>query len=280
LLTSSCLKLINTGLILLRGGIMDFEKMLGSMLGGFMGTNPTSGTSATKQSSGTGLMAQLKRGLASPQGMMAAAGIAFGAFEAYQKSQSGNQAGTGTTAPPPLPGMPPAPSASVAPPVPGMPPAPSASVAPPVPGMPPAPSASVAPPVPGMPPVPSASVAPPVPSATPGASDSVRLIQAMIGAAYADGHMDDDERSKIISKVEESGISDEERQWLNNEMDNPRSIAELTAGVNDHRMKTMIYGLSYAAIIEDSSEETAYLNNLAAALGLTAEDTQSLKESF
>jgi uncharacterized membrane protein YebE (DUF533 family) len=257
--------LINTGLILLRGGIMDFEKMLGSMLGGFMGTNPTSGTSATKQSSGTGLMAQLKRGLASPQGMMAAAGIAFGAFEAYQKSQSGNQAGTGTTAPPPLPGMPPAPSASVAPPVPGMPPAPSASVAPPVPGMPPAPSASVA---------------PPVPSATPGASDSVRLIQAMIGAAYADGHMDDDERSKIISKVEESGISDEERQWLNNEMDNPRSIAELTAGVNDHRMKTMIYGLSYAAIIEDSSEETAYLNNLAAALGLTAEDTQSLKESF
>ena len=234
---------------------MNFEKMLGSMLGGFMGTNKKAGSGSNKQSADTGIMSQLKKGLTSKVGLMAAAGAAFGAFEMYQKSQQGNKAAPGAAAPPPVPGMPPAPSASAAP--------------PPVPGMPPAPSASAAPP-----PVPD------IPQAQETGSDSVKLIQAMIGAAYADGHMDDDERAKIVSKVEESGVTDEERQWLNNEMSNPRSIEELTAGVNDHTLKTMLYSLSYAAIVEDSAEETAYLNNLAGALGLSAEETQSLKDSF
>jgi len=286
---------------------MNFEKMLGSLLGNFLGgssskktgggasglmssitgggagglmssitggvTGNTAGnTTGNKQgqnqsNSGSGIMNQLKKGLTSPAGMMAAAGAAFGAFEAFQRSQQGTQNEKGAATAPPVPGAPPVPSAAMPP--------------PPVPGAPPVPSAATPPPpVPGAPPVPSAATPPPpVPDVNSG-TEAVKLIQSMIAAAWSDGHMDDDERSKILSKVKEAGISSEEEEWINNEMDNPKSIDQLVGGVTDHRLKTMIYGLSFAAIEEDSAEETEYLSKLAGSLGLTEEETNTLKNSF
>ena len=233
---------------------MNFEKMLGSMVGSFL-TGSKSNKERSSTGSSSGIMSQIQRGLTSPQGLMAAAGLAFGAFEAYQRTQKGADAG-------------------------------QSPLTSPAPGVPMPSSSATPPPVPGAPPVPSAVTPPPIPGApvadSPQADDSqaVTLIQAMIAAAWADGHMDDDERNRILSKAKECGVSSDEEQWLIHEIQNPRSIVELTAGVSDHAFKTMIYGLSYAAIEEDSAEETQYLNNLASALGLSDDETRTLKDSF
>ncbi len=91
------------------------------------------------------------------------------------------------------------------------------------------------------------------------------MIRAMIQAAKADGEIDADERRKIMDHLGDA--SDEEIAFVEAELDRPLDPAGLAqaAGMS---MREQVYATSLMAIRVDSPAEQAYLDGLAAALGL------------
>jgi uncharacterized membrane protein YebE (DUF533 family) len=94
------------------------------------------------------------------------------------------------------------------------------------------------------------------------------IVKAMINAAKADGRIDEAERDRIIGKLEEGGISDEERRFVDEEMRKPIDIDSLARAASNQQVATQIYAASLLAIEVDTDQERRYLQDLAAALGL------------
>lgn len=94
------------------------------------------------------------------------------------------------------------------------------------------------------------------------------MIRAMIQAAKADGEIDAEERETILSKL--GDISPEERAFVEAEMAKPVDIPALAQDTGD-AMKAQVYATSLMAIRVDKASEAAYLDGLAAALGLSEE---------
>ncbi len=95
------------------------------------------------------------------------------------------------------------------------------------------------------------------------------ILKAMINAAKADGHIDDDEMNKIVGKAKEDGLSDEEQSFIMEEINKPMDTAGLIAAVSDPQVAAQIYTASLLAIVVDTDEERAYLKELATGLGLS-----------
>jgi uncharacterized membrane protein YebE (DUF533 family) len=141
--------------------------------------------------------------------------------------------------------------------------------APPAGGTPPPPPANdpAATPQTGMPP-------PPPPPASPDRqADAIVLIRAMIAAAQSDGRIDDDERSRIMRAA--TGLSQEERAFLDRELASPHSIEQLAAASRPE-IATEIYAAASHAIVADGDAERAWLYRLADALHLDAATRQTL----
>jgi uncharacterized membrane protein YebE (DUF533 family) len=96
----------------------------------------------------------------------------------------------------------------------------------------------------------------------------VLLVRAMIAAAAADGQIDAEERGRIMARFEGTGISEEERQFLQRELDAPAGIEELAAAASSPDQALQVYAASLMAITVDSPEEASYLARLAARLRL------------
>jgi uncharacterized membrane protein YebE (DUF533 family) len=94
------------------------------------------------------------------------------------------------------------------------------------------------------------------------------MIRAMIQAAKADGEIDAQEREKILSHL--GDISPEERAFVEAEIRKPVDIMALAEDTGD-AMKAQVYAMSLMAIRVDKASEAAYLDGLAAALGLSHE---------
>jgi uncharacterized membrane protein YebE (DUF533 family) len=94
------------------------------------------------------------------------------------------------------------------------------------------------------------------------------IVKAMINAAKADGRIDDAERDRIVGKLEEGGISAEERRFVEQEMRKPIDIDGLARAVPNKQVATQVYAASLLAIEVDTDQERRYLQDLAAALGL------------
>jgi uncharacterized membrane protein YebE (DUF533 family) len=97
---------------------------------------------------------------------------------------------------------------------------------------------------------------------------ALTLIRAMIAAANADGHIDDDERKKIADKLALSGIGAEAEQFLNGELQKPLSIDELVAAAHSDAQKLELYTASRLTIDPDTRVERGYLDLLAGRLKL------------
>lgn len=91
------------------------------------------------------------------------------------------------------------------------------------------------------------------------------MIRAMIEAAKADGAIDAAEMARITAYLADS--SDEERAYVEAAMQAPADMAGLVADVSDE-MKARVYGASRMVMVADTEAEKAYLEELAAALGL------------
>jgi uncharacterized membrane protein YebE (DUF533 family) len=119
----------------------------------------------------------------------------------------------------------------------------------------------------------STSAPPPPPPAGPMSTsdrgeDAVLLIRAMIASAAADGYIDANERQNIINKLKSVDLSDEELEFIKEELASPCSIEEIAAQVKSPDMAREVYTVSLMAIEMDTEEERRYLDILAEQLKL------------
>ena len=239
--------------------MIDAERLLGKVLAGAMQGKVKKGKKRKRSSDN--LVGSLVGGLASGKGLITAIGLGVGAYEIFRQSSA--SAGGGVAGGTPRPAAPPPP-----PPRPGVPPA--------APMPPPLPSQNAAP----VPPVPE-------PIAASGTVEkrsnqeqelAILLIRVMVAAAHADGRLDEQEEQRILEKLQEQGLSREERLFLLQELHAPKGIAELTAGLNGPMIAQTMYSLAVSTIVVDTVEERQWLDQLAAALSLSPAMQQFIEQ--
>jgi uncharacterized membrane protein YebE (DUF533 family) len=93
------------------------------------------------------------------------------------------------------------------------------------------------------------------------------LIRAMIHAAKADGHVDEQEQQNILQRV--GDIDPEEAEFLRRELASPLDIQALIRSV-PRGMEQEVYTISLMGIQLDEQSEARYLIDLAQGLGLSA----------
>jgi uncharacterized membrane protein YebE (DUF533 family) len=93
-------------------------------------------------------------------------------------------------------------------------------------------------------------------------------LKGMISAAKADGRIQDDEMKRIGGKLEEGGVTAEERQFVLSEMSKPLDLAGLVNEIPNQQVGAQVYAASLMAITIDTESERAYMKQLAAGLDL------------
>ncbi|NKI60619.1 tellurite resistance TerB family protein [Labrenzia sp. PO1] len=97
---------------------------------------------------------------------------------------------------------------------------------------------------------------------------AIALLTAMISAAKADGHIDRDEQDRIFDKIDEAGLDSEAKAFLMDELRSPLDLDKVVASATCEETAAEIYAASRLAIDPDHPAEKAYLQMLAARLGL------------
>ncbi len=128
----------------------------------------------------------------------------------------------------------------------------------------------------GAPPPPPSATPPPPPPPPPdagprGEAQVLTLIAAMVAAAKADGRVDEDEKGRLLARLEEVGAGEAERAYLAAELERPLDLDALVARVEGPVQAAEVYAASVAAIEADTIAEQGYLALLAARLGLPAD---------
>ncbi len=99
-------------------------------------------------------------------------------------------------------------------------------------------------------------------------NNATLLLRAMIASAMADGRLDEAERSRLIERVEASGLPGEERHFLEFLIARPDTPEQLAAAANSPEEAAQVYLAAFIAIDADTSSEAAWLDDLANKLGL------------
>jgi uncharacterized membrane protein YebE (DUF533 family) len=99
------------------------------------------------------------------------------------------------------------------------------------------------------------------------------LIRAMINAAKADGHVDEQEQQNILQRV--GDIDPEEAEFLRRELAAPLDIQALIRSV-PRGMEQEVYTISLMGIQLDEQSEARYLIDLAQGLGLSADTCNNI----
>lgn len=105
-------------------------------------------------------------------------------------------------------------------------------------------------------------------TATPEDATALSIIIAMIAAAKADGHVDDEERQKILGKLSENGLTAEEQAFFDRELAAPLDFNRVVALATSQEHSIQLYAASLLAIKADQPAERGYLDMLAARLGI------------
>ena len=237
------------------------ETLLGKIVGEVVSTNGSWGKKGKKKKGSGSLLG----GLASGGGLMTLIGLGVGAYEILK--QQGQQARAGGMPPPAPPGAGP-----MGGPPPPPPPAATAPPPPPTPGG--VPLSPPAAPAVGMPAAPVASVPPGLDSA----ALAVRMLQAMVAAAHADGVMDEAEERAVLDRLRGADLDQEEKFFLLDQLHRPKTIEELAAGITDFAVARTMYLLAATAVAIDTEAERAWFDRLARQLGLSREVQVFLEE--
>ena len=106
--------------------------------------------------------------------------------------------------------------------------------------------------------------------------DVLRLVRLAIAAARADGRLTDQERASIVTQARSVGAE----AIVDREIQSPRPLAEIVAGVSDSNTRDQLYVLAFAVVRADegvSGGERIFLAQLAHALGLDPATTARLE---
>lgn len=243
--------------------MFDAEKLLGGLLGSTLGRQD--------MGSALGNLGKLGNNLGNlgnviSPGKQAAAmgllGVAIAAFEHFTENRAPGQ--QGQPGPGPMPGAPPQP--------------PSAAPSPPPPPPPGAGPGAAPPPPPG-----TSSTPPAPPGAAPvdpAQEEALLYIRAMIAAAAADGEIDDQERGKIMERLESVGLDGEERDFLRREMDRPATAETLIQAVRNPQQAMNLYICSLLAVVVDTDAERDYLRRLGQGLQLPAQGLSEIHARY
>ncbi len=104
----------------------------------------------------------------------------------------------------------------------------------------------------------------------PADNTALLLLEAMVFAARADGHIDDEEKTNIHNAVQELFPGQEMTTLLDNLLQKPIDPMALAQRVTNVEEAHDLYRLSCAAITVDSFMERSYLDGLAQALRIDA----------
>jgi uncharacterized membrane protein YebE (DUF533 family) len=112
-------------------------------------------------------------------------------------------------------------------------------------------------------------------------NDAQVIVKAMINAAKADGQIDRNEIEKIVGKLQEDGLTEEEQAFFRAEATKPANLGELVAAVGgDIELAVEVYAASLLAIEVDTEAERTYLKQLAAELHLNPRVTGQIEHTL
>lgn len=106
---------------------------------------------------------------------------------------------------------------------------------------------------------------------------SLELLQAMIMAARADGHIDAQERELLAQQIDALGADDELHRWVERQLTAPLDAEALARQADSPQAAREMYLISVAVIDEQNPMERAWLDQLATALKLQPELTAELE---
>lgn len=103
-------------------------------------------------------------------------------------------------------------------------------------------------------------------AAVPAQARSELLLEAMIAAAMADGHIDAEERAKIEQQLAGLGLDHDIERFIAARISYPPSTGELAAKADSAETAAEIYLVTRLLIDDNNEQERAYLEALVAAL--------------
>ena len=104
------------------------------------------------------------------------------------------------------------------------------------------------------------------------------VLRAMIAASKADGEVDEAELQRIVGRIDDDGVSADEKRFLIEELRKPLDLQALAAAVPNPGVAAQVYAASLLAIDLDSPAERDYMRNLGVLLGLDAGTIARLHE--
>lgn len=96
------------------------------------------------------------------------------------------------------------------------------------------------------------------------------ILKALVAAAKADGHVDEQERRMIEAELAQLTEDAELQRWLEAELNKPLDPVEIAAAATTPELASEMYLASVLMIDEDQFMERAYLDELARQMGLDA----------
>lgn len=109
-------------------------------------------------------------------------------------------------------------------------------------------------------------------------SRSMTLLKAMISAAKADGHIDDQEQAKISEQIGEMGFKADDLASIKAELEKPVDLAELAKSADSPATAAEIYLASMLVLDLQNQQERTYLQQLARELKLSEELVAQLEQ--
>ena len=112
-------------------------------------------------------------------------------------------------------------------------------------------------------------------------NDAEIIVKAMINATKADGKIDDAEVQKIVGKLDDDGLTREEKDFFITEANKPLDLDGVVASAgNKPEMAAQIYAASLLAIEVDTAAEQRYMQQLASGLGLHPQVTAHIERTL
>ena len=123
--------------------------------------------------------------------------------------------------------------------------------------------------------------APETPAQVQAAESTAQLVlKGMINAAKADGKIDSAEMQRVVGKLQETGMDEQTRAWVLNEMGRPLDLDAFAAEIPGEEVAAQIYAASLLAIEVDTDAERAYLAQFAQKTGLHPMVAQHIQRSM
>ena len=110
--------------------------------------------------------------------------------------------------------------------------------------------------------------------------ETILLIRAMIAAANADNVIDSDERNRILGKLKEIKLNDEELSFITHELLSPSDLNTIIKRVKTPETAKQIYAVSLLTINADTDTEKKYLKTLREQTGLDDSVIQDLHKNL